>query len=119
MQLTELGKELRKLRVDLDINLADMAGTVGVSSAFLSAVETGKKPAPSDFVDRLANHYSAIADNQAAYQRLAEKTRYGGLLKLDIRNASPEIRELAILFSRKFHGLSCEQIKLIGEVLEN
>lgn len=34
MQLTELGKELRKLRVDLDINLADMANTIGVSPAF-------------------------------------------------------------------------------------
>ena len=37
--LTELGKILRKIRIDRQELLRDMAGTLGVSVAYLSAVE--------------------------------------------------------------------------------
>ncbi|EPZ76653.1 hypothetical protein M798_01860 [Brucella melitensis ADMAS-G1] len=41
---TELGKELRKLRIDHNERLLDMSKKIGKSSAFISAVETGQKP---------------------------------------------------------------------------
>ena len=41
--LTEFGKILRKLRIDRQELLRDMAKNLEVSSAYLSAVETGKR----------------------------------------------------------------------------
>ena len=41
--LTSIGRFLRKLRIDHGEILKDMADALGVSSAFLSAVENGKK----------------------------------------------------------------------------
>ena len=41
--LTEIGKFLRRYRIDNGLLLKDMAGKVGVTSAYLSAVENGKK----------------------------------------------------------------------------
>ena len=40
---TNFGKFCRKLRIDNDELLYDMAAKLGVSSAFLSKVENGKK----------------------------------------------------------------------------
>lgn len=40
--LTEFGKITRKLRIDNDILLKDMANALNISSAFLSKLETGK-----------------------------------------------------------------------------
>ena len=41
--LTSLGKFLRKIRIDNDEYLKDMADKLGVTVSFLSAVENGKK----------------------------------------------------------------------------
>ena len=41
--ITKIGDFLRKLRLDNQQILKDMAEVLGVSSAFLSAVENGKK----------------------------------------------------------------------------
>ena len=46
MTYTALGKFLRKLRVDRDERLYDMAENVGVSSAFLSGVENAIRRLP-------------------------------------------------------------------------
>ena len=46
--LTEFGKALRKIRIDRQQLLKDMANKLGVSSAYLSAVENGKRRMPQD-----------------------------------------------------------------------
>ena len=46
--LTSIGRFLRKLRIDHGEILKDMADALGVSYAFLSAVENGKKKCPKD-----------------------------------------------------------------------
>ena len=44
--ITCVGRFLRKLRIDRGEILKTMAETLGVSSAFLSALENGKKKFP-------------------------------------------------------------------------
>ncbi|QGX87831.1 helix-turn-helix domain-containing protein [Escherichia coli] len=43
MQVTALGRFLRKIRIDKDQILKDMAEKLGVSVAQLSAIELGKR----------------------------------------------------------------------------
>ena len=45
--LTALGRFLRKIRIDRNELLKDMADKLEVSASFLSAVENGKKSMPS------------------------------------------------------------------------
>ena len=40
--INDLGKMLRKIRIEEDERLLDMAENIGVSVAFLSAIETGR-----------------------------------------------------------------------------
>jgi transcriptional regulator with XRE-family HTH domain len=55
-KLTDFGKAIRKLRIDYDTNLNELATSIGVSSAFLSAVETGKKPISAELITKLQTH---------------------------------------------------------------
>lgn len=44
--LTRFGKQLRKLRIDREERLKDMADRLNVTTAYLSAVENGKRTVP-------------------------------------------------------------------------
>lgn len=55
MALTPFGKALRKLRIDGDKLLKDMADGVNVTPAFLSAIEAGRKPIPHYLIGRIAD----------------------------------------------------------------
>lgn len=106
--LTDLGKELRKVRLDLGITLFDMASEAGISTAMLSSIETGKKAAPEGFVDQLARLYPLVKARKAEFQRLADRTKKEVRLQLDTRE---DATELAVAFARNFKQLSDDQIK--------
>ena len=55
---TKIGDFLRKLRLDKQQILKDMAEILNVSSAFLSAVENGKKSMPDSWYPILKQNYA-------------------------------------------------------------
>lgn len=112
---TQLGKELKKLRIELGINLADMARKIEVSSAFLSAIETGKKKAPNDFLAKLANKYAYIKDNFDTFEILLNQSRQSVVLPLS--NPSFEDTSLATAFARRFNSLTASEKSTIHKLL--
>ena len=56
MKITEYGKIVRKARIDADLTMLDMAEDLGVSSAYLSALEVGRKRIPSDFLGKVIGY---------------------------------------------------------------
>lgn len=56
-KVTDFGKFLRKFRIERDEKLYDMAKKLNISIAFLSSVETGKKPVPQKLIDNLKVAY--------------------------------------------------------------
>ena len=81
--VNNFGKFCRKLRIDNDELLYDMAKKLGVSSAFLSKVENGKKKPPKD------QNYDSI----------------------DISGMSDNDRMMMLSFARKFDQLDKRKIK--------
>lgn len=59
--MTPFGKALRKLRIDRELLLGDMAERLGISPSYLSQIETGKKPIPNGFVEKWRSVF-ALAD---------------------------------------------------------
>jgi transcriptional regulator with XRE-family HTH domain len=57
MNYTPFGKFLKIFRIKRNEFLKDMAQKLGVSAAFLSAVETGKKKIPEDWIEKIVNLY--------------------------------------------------------------
>jgi len=113
--LTEFGKEIRKLRIDLGITLFDMAQSTGISSAFLSAMENGKKSVPDDYVETLAQKYDFVNKAKSHFLRLADQTKKEVRINLAETNAASN--ELATIFARRFSELSDDQVERIKSIL--
>ncbi len=113
--LTAMGKELRKLRIDLGVTLVQMAEVMGVSATMLSAVETGKKKVPGDFVDRIVVAYPALQEKREALLSLANLSN--GEVVVSLASASAEDAELATELAQRFGELSDEDKALLRRLL--
>ena len=110
---TEIGKELRKLRIDEEERLLDMAARLEKSSAFISAVERGTK-APQGFVDLVINAYRLVGDAAASLHRAADRSRSNFTLEADSLLA----RDTAGLMARRMNSLSEDELNNIIGILK-
>ena len=112
---TVLGDFLRKLRLENGEILKDMAKKLEVSSAFLSAVENGKKKMPESWYSKLEELYNL---NDTQQDKLKEAVMESSdVIELNIHNSSYDGRLLAISFARKFDSLDDETSRAITEIL--
>ena len=110
---TELGKTLRKIRIDEDERLLDMAKRLGKSAAFLSAVEVGKKSPPSNFEELIIAAYK-LRDTAAEGLRIAaDRSRQA----FTISPRSEIGRDTAGLLARKMDTLSDDELIEIKNLL--
>lgn len=99
MSLTEFGKVVRKIRIDKDMSLKDMAEIMGVSSAYISAMETGRKQLSSDFV-MSASDALRVNDQQ---RKLLVNAASTSLQDVRVR-VSPDSMALVMAFARKIES---------------
>ena len=57
--LTEFGKKVRKARIDAGVTMIEMAHELGTTPSFLSAMETGRKKVPGEWVSKIEQYFSA------------------------------------------------------------
>lgn len=114
--ITEFGKALRKLRIDLGVTLYEMAKETGVSPAFLSSIETGKRPVPDGYLEELCSKYTPAKEHLGELRVLADKTKKEVRIKLDHMDNSGS--ELAMAFARSFAELTEEQKRRIQSILK-
>ena len=113
--ITSLGTFLRRLRLVKGEILKDMAESLGVSSAFLSAVENGKKKMPEAWYEKLRNVYGLDDDQDAALRQAVLES--SEVVELNLKNASRGNRQLAISFARQFDSLDEETSQRILNIL--
>ena len=113
--LTDFGKILRKLRIDRQEFLRDMAKKLGVSSAYLSAVETGKRKAPESWVDVIIEQYelnSVMASElRLAYEHSTQE------VKIPLNNVSATRRDAVLSFAKALNGLDDEKLAKIMAIV--
>lgn len=114
--ITELGKELRKLRIDMGITLNDMAMRAGVSPSLLSSAETGKKTATPFLIEKLASAFVQVQSNKAKLLNLAEATKSEVRIRLAEKNN--KANEVALAFARNFENLSPAQLDQLMKVFK-
>jgi HTH-type transcriptional regulator, competence development regulator len=116
MKLNNFGKEMRRLRLDHDELLKDMAAKLNVTPAFLSSLETGRKPVPGDFVTRVAREYRLPVAVRERLQSLADATRTSFEIKLDA-SSSARYREAAAVLARKFPRLNAADVDALMDLM--
>lgn len=114
--MTSLGIALRKLRLDRHELLRDMAKKLGVTSAFLSAVETGRKKAPKRLVSKVCELYELDGREQQEILTAAELSMQE--VKIDLTNVSSSQQEVAVSFAKALKGLTDDDISKIMRVFE-
>ena len=114
--LTSVGRFLRKLRIDHGEILRDMAKRLNVSSAFLSAVENGKKKVPEAWIPKLEENYSLTPEQLDELRTAIVES--SDTVELNILNASDTNRQLAVSFARQFDTLDEETAKKLFDILK-
>ena len=109
--VTEFGKKLRLLRMNKGELLKHMAVRLGVSSAFLSAIELGDKGIPKGFLEKVIQIYDIPQEEVDEWQDAVEQSAQQ--VKMNLASVSLAKRQAALVFSRNFDGMSDEDARII------
>ena len=92
--MTPFGDRMRKLRAERNVTLKDMAEALGVSSAYLSALEHGKRGRPGwHLIQRILAYFNIIWDEADEVVRLARISH--PRITIDTSGLNPKATELA------------------------
>jgi len=110
--MTPFGARLRELRAAREISLKAMAQAIGVSAAYLSALEHGRRGAPTWYlVQRIITFFNVIWDEAEEIERLAQISH--PRIVVDTSGLGPEATELANKFARQIGTLSETDIRAL------
>ena len=116
MVLTEFGKFNRKLRIDHGELLKDMAKKLGVTVAYLSAVEVGRRKIPEKWLDMIKNLYDMTPEETEAMHRAFNQSI--DEIRIDLPNQSPSYRETVMMFARELNNFEEDDIKDLLEKMK-
>lgn len=115
--MTPFGAKLRELRKVRGFKLVDFAREIGVSTAYLSALELGNRGQPNwQLVQRIISKLNIIWDEAEELVRLAEISH--PKVMLDTSGLSPQATELANLLAGKIRLMSEDEIAEILYLLK-
>jgi len=115
--MTPLGAKLREMRADRGVTLKEMAHAIGVSPAYLSALEHGKRGAPTWFlVQRIIVFFNIIWDDAEELCRLAQSS--DPRIKIDTSGAIPEATAFANLLARSTGDLTADDFARMSAIVE-
>lgn len=107
--MTPLGARLRALREQRGLTLKDMARSLRVSSAYLSALEHGRRGKPTwILLQRIITYFNVIWDEAEELQRLAELS--DPKVTIDTGGLAPEATELANRLAADIRRLEPEDL---------
>lgn len=110
--MTPFGERLRALRSERGVSQKDMAAAIGVSAAYLSALEHGRRGAPTwTLIQKIIGYFNVIWDDAEDLARLAETSH--PRVKLDTSGLSPAATELANLLADNIEKLDETELRRI------
>jgi transcriptional regulator with XRE-family HTH domain len=102
--MTPFGLKVRELRAARGVALKEMAAELHISSAYLSALEHGKRGRPSpQLIRQICGYFGIIWDEAEELERLADLSH--PKVTLDTSDLSPKAVELANRLANCIHEL--------------
>ena len=115
--MTPFGAKLRELRAARGVSLKAMAEAIGVSGAYLSALEHGKRGAPTWYlVQRIITYFNVIWDEAEELERLAQDS--DPRITVDTAGLSPRATQLANRLARQIGSLGEGEITALLAILD-
>lgn len=115
--MTPLGNHLKSLRTERNITQKEMAQALGVSPAYLSALEHGKRGKPSwAFLQRIVGYLNVIWDDAEELQNLARLS--DPKITIDTSDLSSQATETANMLAIHIDSLSENDLAKISGLIK-
>ena len=115
--MTPFGLKMRQWRRQKNLTQQQQAEFLGVSKAYISALETGARGQPSPVVvDQICVWLGLIWDDAEELKRLASLSHPKP--SIDARNKTAEAVYLANLLARNIHRLSATECQQLSDKIE-
>lgn len=116
--MTPFGEKLRDLRAERGVSQKDMAKAIGVSAAYLSALEHGRRGQPTwDKLQRIIQYFNIIWDEAEELQRLAMISH--PRVTIDTGGLPPAATELANLLAARIDEIDAETARMLIRTLKS
>lgn len=116
--MTPFGVRLRQLRAERGMSLKEMAEALGVSAAYLSALEHGRRGRPTHaMVVAICAQLNIIWDEADELYRLARLSH--PRVTVDTAGLAPAATELANLLAERIRKLPPERVERLLDLLQS
>lgn len=114
---TPFGEAVRRLRERKGVSQKEMAAAIGVSPAFLSALEHGRRGRPNfDLLQRIAGYFNIIWDEAEELFMIADASH--PRVVVDTAGMPPEYTALANELARRIRVLTPDVVEQMRNLLE-
>ena len=116
--MTPFGERMRLLRRRKGVTQRQMAEAIGVSAAYLSALEHGRRGAPNwALVQKIVGYFNVIWDDAEELQRLAESSH--PRVVVDTAGLSPKATALANRLASEIARLDDRALDQLSAIIES
>jgi transcriptional regulator with XRE-family HTH domain len=115
---TRFGDELRRLRRQADMNLADLADAIGCTIAHISDIERGRKNPPVG--DKLMKLLTKLGHPELFMQFMTMAIQARESIEICMKNKNQEETDLLVALARRCDegGIDPEKAKRLRQLLE-
>ena len=115
--MTPFGQAMRRLRAERGVSQKEMAAALGVSAAYLSALEHGRRGRPGwQFTQRVIGYFNIIWDDAEELERLAVLSQ--PRVSIDTARLSMEARLFAHRLANVLPDLDDAAVAAMDAVLD-
>lgn len=117
--MTEIAKFLRKLRIDNEQSLSDMATKLELSAAYLSAIENDKRKAPENLVDNLSKKYKLTEEQKLEFARIVAESSKKVVIDFNgfQNDYRSEYMDTAVMFAHDLSQMNRKQLEEVKNLL--
>lgn len=112
--VTEVGKLLRIIRINNNNTAKEMADKIEISSAYLSAIENGKRNVPTDFYDNICNAY----DLSPLERNKLKKAIAGSMNKMQIDMGEFSDKKKQVLFELSQRNIDDATMEKLCQIIK-
>lgn len=114
--MTPFGQKMREMRAARGVTQKEMASALGVSAAYLSALERGHRGAPSwAFLQKVIGYFNVIWDDAEELVRIAESSH--PRVVIDTAGLSAEATALANRLAAQIRRLDEEALGELNAII--
>lgn len=113
--ISKFGVCLRKIREQEKDSLRQMAIKLGISAAFLSAMEVGRKTIPVEYVDKIKGIYVLTKEQEIELENSIHETNERVPIELALMTEAQ--KDISLMFARKIKTADEELLRKLKEAL--